>query len=252
MKLNVSSVQHFSVGDGPGIRTTVFLKGCNLHCPWCHNPETISAYPVTLHYAKGDELNGRLVSVEDIIAEVLEDADFYGSDGGVTVSGGEPMLQVDAVAELVRRLRAQGVPAVIDTAGCVPYAAFERLGDLVHTYYFDLKAPDTAGYRTVGGDFDRVRDNLARLIADGRRVRVRIPLIPDFNDDAATTQRMIAVLREVGAHEVDILPFHRMGSGKYEALGQAYAYRETPFMSRAHAEEVAEHYRLYFRVTIDG
>ncbi len=251
LNLNVSSIQHFSVGDGDGIRTTVFLKGCNLHCPWCHNPETIPAHPVTLHYAKGDEINGRPLSVDEVVAEVLEDADFYGADGGVTVSGGEPMLQAEAVAALLRRLKEQGVPAVIDTAGCVPYAAFETLGDLVHTYYFDLKAPDAAGYRTVGGDFDRVWDNLTRLIADGRRVRVRIPLIPEFNDTPDATDRMIAVLREVGAREVDLLPFHRLGSGKYDALGKAYAYRETPSMARAHAESVAARYRAYFAVRVE-
>ncbi len=251
MMLNISSIQHFSVGDGDGIRTTVFLKGCNLRCPWCHNPETIPAHPVTLHYAHGNECNGCLMPIDEVIAEVLEDKDFYGKDGGVTVSGGEPLLQIKAVTELVRRLKEQGVPAVIDTAGCVPYAAFETLGALVHTYHFDLKAPDARGYRITGGSFELVRDNLARLIADGRRVRVRIPLIPGFNDDTGTTVRMIAVLREIGANEVDLLPFHRLGSGKYDALEQVYAYREMPPMTRTHAEAVAEHYRPYFHVTIE-
>ncbi len=251
MTLNVSAIQHFSVGDGDGIRTTVFLKGCNLHCPWCHNPETISARPVTLHYAKGDETNGRLMSVDAVVAEVLEDADFYGSDGGVTVSGGEPMLQAEAVAVLLARLRERGISAVVDTAGCVPPDAFDTLGDLVQTYYFDLKAPDVDGYRTVGGDFALVRSNLARLIAAGQHVRVRIPLIPGFNDASDTTDRMIDVLRAVGAQEVDILPFHRLGSGKYDAMGMTYRYREEPSMSRTHAEAVARAYRAHFVVRVE-
>ncbi len=249
--LHVSSIQHFSVGDGDGIRTTVFLKGCNLRCPWCHNPETIPREPVTLHYAKGDEINGRPMTVDEVMDEVLEDADFYGDEGGVTISGGEPLLQVEAVAELIERLQVQGIPAVIDTAGCVPYAAFETLGDLPHTYYFDLKAADPEGYRAVGGDLERVTDNLARLIADGRRVRVRIPLIPGFNDAPAYTERMMAILRSVGAREVDILPFHRLGSGKYDALGVSYAFREVPSMSRAHAEAVADRYRADFTVRVE-
>ncbi len=251
MMLNVSSIQHFSVGDGDGIRTTVFLKGCNLRCPWCHNPETIPAAPVILHYARGDEINGRLMSVEDVIAEVLEDVDFYGSDGGVTVSGGEPLLQAEAVAELLGHLKKCGIPSVIDTAGCVPYAAFETLGQSVHTYLFDLKAPDAEGYVAVGGDFELARDNLARLIADGHRVRVRIPLIPAYNDTADATERMIAVLREVGARQVDILPFHRLGSGKYDALGRSYAFREEPSMTRARAETVADGYRAHFAVRVE-
>lgn len=252
MQLNVSSIQHFSVGDGDGIRTTVFLKGCNLRCPWCHNPETIDKAPTTLHYAIGDQVNGHFMSIEDILAEALEDCDFYGDDGGVTVSGGEPMLQSEGVAELVRRLKEKGVPTVIDTAGCVPYAAFERLGDSVHTYFFDFKACDAEGYRFAGGDFDRVRDNLARLMAAGRRVRVRIPLIPGFNDASDYSERMCRVLSDVGITEVDLLPFHRLGSGKYTAMGMEYRYRDEKPMSRAHAEEVAVMYRRHFTVRIEG
>ncbi len=251
MLLNVSAIQHFSVGDGDGIRTTVFLKGCNLRCPWCHNPETIPAEPVILHYTGGDEVNGKGMTVDEVIAEVMEDADFYGTDGGVTISGGEPLLQARAVAELLRGLQELGISVVIDTAGGVPYAAFEALGDLVHTYYFDLKAPDTEGYRTVGGDFARVLDNLARLMSEGRRVRVRIPLIPGFNDTPTVIDRMIAVLRTVGVREVDLLPFHRLGSGKYDALGLPYPYRDEPSMSRAHAESVADIYRAHFSVRVE-
>ncbi len=250
--LNVSSIQHFSVGDGDGIRTTVFLKGCNLRCPWCHNPETIQKTAVTLHYPTRTEENGRETSIEDVLKEVLEDKDFYGTDGGVTVSGGEPLLQAPAVRSLLLRLGEEGIAAVIDTAGCVPYTAFETLGDLVHTYYFDLKACDCDGYRFVGGDFDRVRDNLARLIADGRRVRVRIPLIPGFNDAPDYSRRMCDTLRAVGAKEVDLLPFHRLGSGKYTAMGLTYAYADQIPMPRAHAEAVAEIYRASFSVRVEG
>ncbi len=252
MTLHVSSIQHFSVGDGDGIRTTVFLKGCNLRCPWCHNPETIDPSPTIFRYAHKTMENGRMMRMEEILAEALEDKDFYGADGGVTVSGGEPLLQAEGVAALVRDLLAEGVPTVIDTAGCIPYAAFERLGQDVHTYFFDLKACDAVGYHAVGGDFDRVYGNLCRLIADGRRVRVRIPLIPRFNDAPAYSDRMCRILCAAGATEVDLLPFHRLGSGKYTAMGLDYRYRDEPPMSRAHAEEVADAYRRYFTVRIEG
>ncbi len=252
MKLNVSAIQHFSTGDGDGIRTTVFLKGCNLRCPWCHNPETIPAHPVTLHYAAKEETNGKFMSVDEVVDEVLEDLIFYGDDGGVTISGGEPMLQAEVVAVLLRTLKEQGVPAVIDTAGCVPYEAFLKLDDLVHTYYFDLKACDSAGYRTVGGDFDLVFRNLKRLIADGKRVVVRIPLIPGFNDTPEYSEKMCAVLRDAGATRVDLLPFHRLGSGKYRAMGQTYAYADEPMMTRERARTVAEYYRPHFHVRVDG
>ncbi len=251
MTLRVSAIQHGSVGDGDGIRTTVFLKGCNLRCPWCHNPETQSAEPVTLRYSTRTVVNGTEMDVEAIVTEALEDFDFYGEDGGVTVSGGEPLLQSEGVAELIRRLAKAGVRTVLDTAGCVPYAAFEHLGDAVDTYFFDLKAADAEGYRAVGGDFERVRSNLACLIAEGRHVRVRIPLIPGFNDSPAYSRRMCDVLRSVGATEVDLLPFHRLGSGKYEAMGLTYAYREQSPMSVAHAETIADTYREHFCVRVE-
>ncbi len=252
MQLNVSSIQHFSVGDGDGIRTTVFLKGCNLRCPWCHNPETWETCPTILHYDHGDMENGHLIDIRDILDEVLEDQDFYGSDGGVTISGGEPLLQAEGVSVLVKELLKEGIPTVIDTAGCVPYAAFRQLGGDVHTYFFDLKACDTEGYRYVGGDFDRVYENLCRLIADGRRVRVRIPLIPHFNDAPDYSRRMCDILLTAGAREVDLLPFHRLGSGKYTAMGLTYPYRNQPPMSRTHAQEVAAVYQPHFTVRIDG
>ena len=114
--LYISNVQHFSVGDGAGIRTTVFFKGCNLRCPWCHNPENLTKAPVTLHYTNGKtETFGRAVSAEALLAELLEDKDFYEeSGGGVTLSGGEVLLQSESAAELAKLLvgafRGTGAP----------------------------------------------------------------------------------------------------------------------------------------------
>ncbi len=251
MKLYVSSIQHGSTGDGPGIRTTVFLKGCNLHCPWCHNPETISHEVSVLQYRHKEMVMGHFMDIDDIVKDVLEDLDFYARDGGATVSGGEPMLQAPGVAELIRCLKDEGVSSIIDTAGCVPYTAFERLGDAVAMYFFDLKAATEEDYRSIGGDFTRVTDNMARLIADGKRVRVRIPLIPRFNDSATYSQKMCDVLRRVGATDVDILPFHRLGSGKYEALHMPYAYRSVEPVKLSEAEKVADIYRNFFNVRIE-
>lgn len=251
MRLNVSSIQHFSTGDGDGIRTTVFLKGCNLHCPWCHNPETVPKEPTVLRYPTGEVVNGTWTDIDDVVREVVEDIDFYENGGGVTVSGGEPLLQSEGVSELICKLKGYNIPAIIDTAGCVPYSAFEELRGKVHTYFFDLKAADENGYNTVGGNFNLVRDNLKRLLEDGNSVRVRIPLIPGFNDYSQYSERMCDVLKGVGATNVDLLPFHRLGSGKYEALGIPYAYSETKPMTIEHAKKVAEIYSKYFNVRIE-
>ncbi len=251
MRIRVSSIQHFSTGDGPGIRTTVFLKGCNLRCPWCHNPETISSETTKLCYPNREIINGSWMEVNAIINEAMEDADFYGEDGGVTISGGEPLLQPEPLSELVYRLKENGISVIIDTAGCVPYSRFVELGNDVDTFFFDLKAADEIGYKAVGGDFKLVRNNLLNLISGGYNVRVRIPLIPKFNDSPQYSQRMCEVLKSVGATRVDLLPFHRLGSGKYEALGLKYAYKNTEPMTIAHAQEIAKIYGKYFDVKVE-
>ena len=260
--LNVSCVQHFSTGDGPGIRTTVFLKGCNLRCPWCHNPENISPRPQTLEYPQADKRvsYGRMRDVGDVAAEVLEDLEFYGLNdgtpaaqrGGLTLSGGEPLLQSGAAAALVRTLEAQGVPAVIDTAGCVRWQCFEPFLGHVQAFYFDYKTGDEQLCRELlGGDLSLIRDNLRKLIAAGEPVRVRIPLIPGVNTGDAAIGEMCAQLTAVGAGSVDLLPFHRLGSGKYAALGIDYAYKNTPPPGADVVDAARKKYGQYFDCRVE-
>jgi pyruvate formate lyase activating enzyme len=249
--LNLSNIQHFSVGDGEGIRTTVFLKGCNLRCPWCHNPENLTAKPVVLRYkATGKtETLGRLASSEEVIAELLEDRDFYeASGGGVTFSGGEALLQAEALAEVCAALKEAGISVLVDTAGCVPYDAFRRLNPLISGYLFDFKTADGDKYRSIGGDLSLVKENLSRLKADGISVRIRIPLIPGFNTDGDSLTAICEQLRGLGFGEVDLIPFHRLGSGKYEAMGLDYAYGNQPPLSGEETERIRAIFETYFTV----
>ncbi len=257
MELNISDIQHFSTGDGPGIRATVFLKGCSLHCPWCHNPETISAAPQTLTYANAKKTvhYGRRMTVDEVVRDVMEDAEFYRtSGGGVTFSGGEPLLQAVGVAEAAKALRDKGIFTLVDTAGNVPWAAFETVLPYIDTVFYDWKTPDPTYCRdAVGGDFERMRDNLTRLLAmDGAvDVHVRIPLIPGVNMDAGKTAAMIAELREMGAEQVDLLPFHRMAVGKYDAMGIPYAFRDTDPPKKEAVIEISLAYQEFFNVKIE-
>lgn len=249
MKLNISNIQHFSVGDGNGIRTTVFFKGCNLRCPWCHNPENLTAAPVELYYKVTDkrELCGKLVTVEEILPELLEDRDFYETGGGgVTLSGGEVMLQADGAAELARTLASEGVATLIDTAGCVPYSEFEKLNGIVQGYLYDFKSADPAKYESIGGNLETVADNLRRLMADAENVKVRIPLIPGFNANAEDMLCICRCLSDMGVASVDILPFHRLGTSKYEAMGMEYSYRNTEPLSHETVKNAEALFREYF------
>ena len=253
--LNISNIQHFSVGDGEGIRTTVFLKGCNLRCPWCHNPENLGKEPVTLHYSSTgkSETLGRLVSADDVLPELLEDKDFYDeSKGGVTFSGGEAMLQVSELASLARLLKENNVSVLVDTAGCVSYSAFEALDPFVDGYLFDFKTADAEKYRDIGGDLTLVSENISSLIRDGKNIRIRIPLIPDFNTDRQSIEDICKHLCAIGIKEVDLLPFHRLGSAKYEAMGLKYAYKARSPLSKNELTEIENIFKKYFSVKTEG
>lgn len=255
MFLNISNIQHFSVGDGPGIRTTIFVKGCNLHCPWCHNPETISSKHQILYYEDLDKTvtSGRRTHINEIVSEVLCDSDFYEeSGGGVTISGGEAMLQVDAVATLAEALKEKGISVIVDTAGNVPYAFFEKVNPYVDGYLYDYKVGTVDKYKDViGGDLFLVSDNLIRLIQSGKDVRVRIPLIPNFNTSSHDVEIMCENLHKMGVKTVDLLPFHRMGSSKYKALGMKYQYEQTEPIPRKELEQIKEQFSKYFEATVE-
>lgn len=231
MTVNLSNIQHFSTGDGDGIRTTVFLKGCNLRCPWCHNPETQSPEPCSLYFqlAKKTTNYGKMTEPDEIVADVMKDRIFYDeTGGGCTLSGGEAMLQPDACAEIAGKLRENGVPTLMDTAGCVPWSHFEKVIPVIDDYYYDIKTADPEKFRSVcGGDLKVVTDNLSKLIGLGKNVHVRIPVIPGFNASEEDIIMIAGLLEKIGAEKVDLLPFHRLGSSKYEAMGKEYAYAAT-------------------------
>ena len=253
--LNVSNIQHFSTGDGPGIRTTVFLKGCNLRCPWCHNPETISSAPQVLSFARTQSTQqfGSAMTVDQLLAELLEDEDFYrASGGGVTISGGEPLLQAAGVAALGKELRERGISVVIDTAGCVPWESLAAVLDVTDLFYFDYKSPDPQVYRKlIGGNYALVFDNLSRLISGGANLHVRVPLIPGVNTSAESCASACEQLASISVRHVDLLPFHRMGVGKYEALGIPYAYADVKPLSGEEISCIAGIYQQFFEVTIE-
>ncbi|MBO4413289.1 MAG: radical SAM protein [Clostridia bacterium] len=253
-EITVSNIQRFSTGDGPGIRTTVFFKGCNLRCPWCHNPENISPVPQTLYYpsAKRSVSYGVRMTPQEIAENVSEDKDFYAAGGGgVTLSGGEPMLQYRGASELSEILSASGINVLVDTAGCVPWEAFESVLEHVCDFYFDIKTADAGKYREIGGDLELISGNLRRLVGRGANVRVRIPFIPGFNtsdDDCASIRDLIV---STGAGRADLLPFHRLGTSKYEALGKEYRYKDTKPPQKQELQRAAEIYGKYLDVGIE-
>ena len=252
-------IEHGSFVDGPGLRTVVFFKGCNLRCAWCHNPESQSRERQLAVYRDKCIVCGRCGQVcpspaqctlcgecelfcpsgarrcygEDFtVAQVMEqvekDRDFYGDTGGVTCSGGECMLQPDFLLALLRECKERGIHTAVDTAGHLPYEAFERIRPMTDLFLYDLKLWDDRKHRQYVGVSNRqILDNLDRLLDSGAAVWVRIPILVGINDGEAE-MRAVAAFLKGRAQRVELLPYHRMGENKYTALGLPPSVFEVP------------------------
>jgi pyruvate formate lyase activating enzyme len=261
-------IKRFAVHDGPGVRTTVFLKGCPLRCVWCHNPEAISRKPeVFFHperciaclncvegcpngaqqvtpagqrvyvrelcqisgrcvedcYSGALELAGRPASVDDVMVQLREDAAFYeNSGGGITLSGGEPLLQNEFSTQILRRCKAEGFHTALDTCGQVQWRVFELALPYVDLVLYDLKHISPEQHQRYTGANNRlVVENLRRLSDYGASIEVRMVIIPTINDSREFIEgaaRMLASLENITA--VRILPYHRLAGSKYTKLGK--------------------------------
>jgi pyruvate formate lyase activating enzyme len=262
----IFDIKKYSIKDGPGIRTTVFFKGCPLRCPWCHNPEGQSFFPevmlrpsrclaecsecitvcepralsklsVALKLerdkctlcrmcadvcpAEAIEIAGRRASVAEVMAEIEKDRIFYEeSRGGVTFSGGEPLAQPDFLAELLAACRKKGLHTTVDTCGFAPAEALARTAALADLFLYDLKIMDEKKHDDVTGQPNSViLKNLRSLVDLGKKVIVRLPLVPGVNDDDQNMRAMAAFLRDLGGiSEVSLLPYHKLGLEKHKGL----------------------------------
>lgn len=223
----IFDIKRFAIHDGPGIRTTVFLKGCPLDCAWCHNPESRGREPeprrgLSSRFHQDDGLIGRVADVDEVLEVVRRDRVFYDeSGGGMTLSGGEPLLQADFAAALLRRAREDGMHTAVDTSGSVSWRHLEAALPWTDLFLYDLKLIDPELHATwVGGDLRLIRSNLERLLRTGAAVRVRIPLIPGVTDTDANLAGIAALLGSFGpVQAVDLLPYNPAGEHKRDRLG---------------------------------
>ncbi len=260
----ITNVQRFSLHDGGGIRTVVFLKGCPFRCPWCCNPENLSSEPevsfkerLCIHCSPrpdggpcqtrpedcptgAKELLGRLRTVDDLLAEVVRDRSFYEeSDGGVTVSGGECLLRQDFLCAFLEACHEEGISTAVETTLAVPLADAGRLVAACDAFLVDFKIADRTRSLEATGIDPEVRDaNVRSVLSAGGRVVARMPIIPGFTDDAACVGSNVSRIRELGVTRVDVLPFHQLGQGKYDSLGRAYGLRDVPQLSERDVADV--------------
>ena len=271
----VFNVMRYCVHDGPGIRTTVFLKGCPLRCSWCHNPEgqqsdiqfsfredrcircgnCFDACPndavekqgdryiprrdsceacgtcIATCYTEARQQVGRELTVDEVVAEILRDRAFFEqSGGGVTFSGGEPLLHPDFLREILRRCKASQIHTAVETAGFCTEKTMLSVIPFVDLFLYDLKIMDTEAHRRFTGvDNDGILRNLELVCRSGVNTIVRIPIIPGINDHAANIQSMIAYLHEhTNISVVHLLPYHSMGHDKALHLGMENEVPDIP------------------------
>ena len=234
---HIHSFETFGSVDGPGVRFLVFLSGCNFRCKYCHNPDTWSR-PAAFE-----------MSADEVLAKALRYREYWGAEGGITVSGGEPLLQLEFLTELFEKAKAKGVNTCIDTAAgpftrAEPwFAGFRRLMDVTDLVLLDLKLIDSAAHRLLtGADNANVLD-CARCLAEiGKDVWIRHVLVPGVTDGIDRLRRLGAFIRTLAnVKRVEILPYHTLGVAKWKALGLPYALEGVPSPT---AEELSVAERL--------
>jgi pyruvate formate lyase activating enzyme len=283
----VFDIKRFSIHDGPGIRTTVFFKGCPLDCAWCHNPESKTAerermfwegrcircgacqaaceqeaiafdgaYPITYEerctlcgscvqacHAEARQIIGREMTVSQVMSEIERDVAFYDeSGGGVTFSGGEPLMQPEFLRQLLRACREQEIHTAVDTCGFAPWEVLESLRNDVGLFLYDIKLLDDARHRQFTGMSNTlILSNLRALAARGHHLIVRVPVIPGINDDQESLNQVGAFASTLAnLDRLDILPYHHTAASKYERLGKSYDLSRLRPPTEERMAEIAE------------
>jgi len=283
----IFDIQRYSVHDGPGIRSLIFLKGCPLSCLWCSNPESQKASPelafhrtfcigcgvcvdgcphqaihlegatIKVDRSKCDvcgecvkvcspealSIIGKWMTVEQVLAEVERDLIFYEvSQGGITVSGGEPLAQTHFVEALLKASKARGMKTAIETAGYAPWSSVEHIIRYTDLVLYDLKHIDPVVHRRLTGVSNRlILENVRRIANLGVPLTVRCPVVPGFNDDSHDMDALFHFVANLpGVKQVDLLPYHRLGGPKYTMLGHDYALKEVRPPTRQDLERLTQ------------
>ena len=282
----ILDIQRMSTEDGPGLRTTVFFKGCNLACPWCHNPESIGRKPDLNWFSqkcmgcnscqkvcpqkgisRGEsgllfnrplciacgscadacpqaaiELKGKAMNIEKLAAELLKDQAYFGKDGGITLSGGEVMLQPEAALKLSRILKTAGVHIAVDTAGCYEFSLLETMLPHIDIVLYDLKIFDSVVHKRIIGAANRpILENYQRLIDRKAKVWVRTPIIKGATDSEENIAAIGNFIGVVGLPERwELCAFNNLCNDKYQRLDQDWAYKNTGLTEGLRIKRLAE------------
>ncbi|MFC1886922.1 glycyl-radical enzyme activating protein [Thermodesulfobacteriota bacterium] len=284
----IFNIQRYSLHDGPGIRTTVFMKGCPLRCAWCSNPESWHPFPeilardarcvrcgkceqvcpagaitITPEERKIDRekctlclecasvcpaeaiiVTGRYITIDEAVKEVESDKIFYGhSGGGVTVSGGEALFQWEFVSLLLKTCKEKGINTVLDTSGYCSWDRLEKVLDYVDLVLFDIKHMDPdQHYKMTQTDNALIISNVKRIALKKKKIWLRAPLIPGYNDSPENIEKTARLGLEIGAEKISILPFHEWGLPKWDQLDRAYTFMRIESVDETHYQKIQKLY----------
>ncbi len=270
----IFNIQRFSVNDGPGIRTTIFLKGCPLSCIWCHNPESqvrdrevmywenrclrcgacaehCPQHAIRMEQTVVTDLNvcdrcgecldhcfseardivGQDMTVKDVIKEIDKDSVFYQeSNGGITLSGGEPLMQADFSHLILKSCKSHGIHTALDTCGFAAWSQIDMCRPYVDLFLFDLKLMDDKRHRTYTGvSNELILENLKRLSQRQHNITIRIPIIPGITDDSDNIIAICEFVKKLSTrHDINLLPYHPIATEKYRRLQRVYDVTISP------------------------
>jgi pyruvate formate lyase activating enzyme len=261
----IFDIKRFAVHDGPGIRTTVFFKGCPLSCQWCHNPESIDTKPFVFRkkvkvddeWFEHAEKVGIAYTVDEVLKIVLRDRVFFDeSGGGVTFSGGEPLLQPEFLAAVLEACQQEGLHTAVDTSGQVHQKFLDLILPFTRLFLFDFKHFDPIRHKqSTGFSNELIIDNLQYLLKNGKSLRIRIPVIPYFNHNENEMVEIMLFLRSLPGkiEQVDLLPYHTLGNNKYKRFVMPNPLEGVPALKK---EDIIPYRQIFensgFNVTIGG
>lgn len=286
----VSEITNFSTRDGPGIRTSVFLKGCPLRCKWCSNPETFEKkvllfyipkrcqgcgkcealcpqqaissrykHPFRVDRKKCDkcmkcvdtcmyhafQVSGQEFTVDQLMKVIERDKCFYGKDGGVTISGGEPLSNGEFVLEIFKRCKAQGIGTVLDTTGLGDTELLKKILEYTDLVLLDIKHMDSEMHKKWTGVPNELIQKNAKIIMNSVETRISLPLVADVNNGAENIHATAKLAVENGVKHIDINPLHFLGAGKYNYLGKCSPYKQFRKLEKSEISEVVEIFHSY-------
>ncbi len=262
MKGIIFDIKKFALHDGPGIRTTVFLKGCKLDCWWCHNPESIKKLPKEIELGSLLGLDkrwgpaGRECSVEELFSEIKKDQLFYDeSGGGVTFSGGDPLVQYEFLTELLIKCKDAGIHTAVDTSGCADRKLFDMIYEYTDIFLYDVKILDEAMHKKFTGIGNYgILENLRYLTKKGDKVIVRIPLIPGITDTEENLSGISEYLRSLdNIRKIDLLPYNEIAESKYKRFNMTSRAGNLKTQDEDKLHEILNYFRdPRFEVSLRG